>query len=181
MQIEDYLYGKKLHLPLLGSKPENMPEEDWQILDRQVLGIIRLSLSRRVAHNVTKEKSTAKLMETLSGMYEKPSTNNKVHLMKLFNLKMTESTSVTQHLNNFNTITNQLSYVEIEFDDEIRALILLASLPSSWEGMRTAVSNSVGKSKLKYDDIQDLILAEEVRRKDSGESSSSGSALNINI
>jgi hypothetical protein len=28
MQIEDYFYGKKLHLPLLGSKPENMPEED---------------------------------------------------------------------------------------------------------------------------------------------------------
>jgi len=132
MQIEDYLYGKKLHLPLLGSKPENMPEEDWQILDRQVLGIIRLSLSRRVAHNVTKEKSTARLMEALSGMYEKPSANNKVHLMKkLFNLKMTESTSVTQHLNNYNTITNQLSSVEIEFDDEIRALILLASLPSS--------------------------------------------------
>jgi acyl-activating enzyme 14 len=101
-------------------------------------------------------------------------------MKKLFNLKMTESTSVTQHLNNFNTITNQLSSVEIEFDDEIRALILLASLPSSWEGMRTAVSNSAGKSKLKYDDIRDLILAEEVRRKDSGESSSSGSALNIN-
>jgi acyl-activating enzyme 14 len=49
MQIEDYLYGKKLHLPLLGSKPENMQEEDWLLLDRQVLGIIRLSLSRRVA------------------------------------------------------------------------------------------------------------------------------------
>nr|TKR98737.1 hypothetical protein D5086_0000200540 [Populus alba] len=46
--------------------------------------------------------------------------------------------------------------------------------------MRTAVSNSAGKSKLKYDDIRDLILAEEVRKKDSGESSSSGSALNIN-
>ena len=28
MQIEDYLYGKKLHLPLLVSKPENMQEED---------------------------------------------------------------------------------------------------------------------------------------------------------
>jgi acyl-activating enzyme 14 len=50
MQIEDYLYGKKLHLPLLGSKPENMQEEEWLLLDRQVLGIIRLSLSRRVAH-----------------------------------------------------------------------------------------------------------------------------------
>jgi acyl-activating enzyme 14 len=40
MQIEDYLYGKKLHLPLLGSKPENMQDEEWLILDRQVLGII---------------------------------------------------------------------------------------------------------------------------------------------
>jgi hypothetical protein len=66
---------------------------------------------------------------------------------------MIESTSVTQHLNNFNTITNQLSSVEIEFDDEICALILLASLPNRWEGMRTAMSNSAGKSKLKYDDI----------------------------
>jgi hypothetical protein len=46
-----------------------------------------------------------------------------------------------------------LSSVEIEFDDEIRALILLASLPNRWEGMRTTMSNSAGKSKLKYDDI----------------------------
>ena len=54
----------------------------------------------------------------------------------------------------------------IEFDDEVRALILLASLPNSWEAMRMAVSNSTRKSKLKYDDIQDLILSEEVRRRD---------------
>ena len=119
-------------------------------------------------------------MAALSGMYEKPSANNKVHLMKkLFNLKMADSTSVAQHLNDFNTITNQLSSVEIEFDDEIRALILLASLPNSWEAMRMAVSNSAGKNKLKYDDIRDLILAEEVRRKDSGETSGLSSALNV--
>jgi acyl-activating enzyme 14 len=101
-------------------------------------------------------------MEALSGMYKKSLANNKVQLMKkLFNLKMTESTSVTQHLNNFNSITNQFLFVEIEFDDEICALILLASLSSNWEGMRTTVSNSAGKSKLKYKDIRDLILAEE--------------------
>ena len=79
----------------------------WTLLDRQVLGVIRLTLSRSVAHNVTKEKTTKELMATLSGMYEKPSANNKVHLMKkLFNLKMAEGTHVTQHLNEFNTITN---------------------------------------------------------------------------
>ena len=65
-------------------------------------------------------------MKALFGMYEKSSANNKVHLMKkLFNLKMAENASVAQHLNEFNTITNQLSSVEIDFDDEIRALIVL--------------------------------------------------------
>ena len=42
-----------------------------------------------------------------------------------------------------------------------------------------AVSNSTGKEKLKYNDIRDLILAEEIRRRDVGESSRSGSALNL--
>ena len=69
--------------------------------------MIRLTLSRSIAHNVTKEKITAELMVALFGMYEKPSANNKMHLMKkLFNLKIAEGMLVTQHLNEFNTITN---------------------------------------------------------------------------
>ena len=142
--------------------------------------VIRLTLSRSVAHNVVKEKTTVDLMKALSDMYEKPSANNKVHLIKkLFNLKIAENASVAQHLNEFNTITNQLSFVEIDFDDEIRALIVLASLLNSWEVMRMAVSNSTGKEKLKYNDIQDLILVEEIRRRDAGEFSRSGSVLNL--
>ena len=77
--------------------------------------MIRLKLSRSVAHNKTKEKTTIELMAALSRMYKKPSANNKVHLMKkLFNLKMAEGMPITQHLNEFNTITNQLSFVEID-------------------------------------------------------------------
>ena len=180
MQIEDYLYGRKLHLPLLGTKPEAMKAKEWAFLDRQLLGVIRLTLSRSVAHNVVKEKIIAVLMKALSGMYEKSLANNKVHLMKkLFNLKMVENASVAQHPNEFNTITNQLSSVENDFDNEIRALIVLASLPNSWVAMRMAVSNSTRKEKLKYNDIRDLILAEEIRKRDAGETSRSGSALNL--
>ena len=113
-------------------------------------------------------------------MYEKPSANNKVHLMKkLFNLKMAEGTAVAKHLNEFNTITNQLSSKEIEFDDEIRALIVLASLPNSWEAIRIAVSNSAGKGKLKYDDIRDLILSEEVCKRDACINNAEGHAFVI--
>ena len=114
-----------------------------------------------------KENTIVDLMKALSGIYEKLSANNKVHLMKkLFNLKKAKGTPVAQHLNEFNTITNQLSSMKFEFDDEVRALILLASLPNSWEAMRMKVNNFAGKSKLKYNDIQDLILSEEVHRRD---------------
>ena len=71
----------------------------------------------------------------------------------MFNLKMAENALVAQHLNEFNTIRNQLSSVEIDFDDEIRALTVLTSLPNSWVAMRMVVSNSIGKEKLKYNDI----------------------------
>ncbi|KAG2253274.1 hypothetical protein Bca52824_083410 [Brassica carinata] len=44
--------------------------------------------------------------------------------------------------------------------------------------MRAAVSNSVGTQKLKFNDVRDRILAEEVRKIDSGEASTS-SAFNV--
>ena len=180
MQIEDILYVKELHQPLLGEQADDMYDSKWALLDCKALAVIRLSLSKSVADNVVKEKTIIGLMAALSSMYEKLSANNKVHLMKkLFNLKMVEGASVAQHLNEFNTITNQLSSVEIDFDDEIHALIVLESLPNNWEAVRMIVSNSAGKSKLSYEDVRDLVLSEEVCRKDSSETSSSGAALNL--
>ena len=42
-----------------------------------------------------------------------------------------------------------------------------------------AVSNFTGTEKLKYNDIRDLILAEEIRRRDASETSGSDFALNL--
>ena len=61
MQIEDYLYGKKLHLRLLGKKPDTMKDEEWNLLDKQVLGTIRLILLRSVVHNAVKEKTNSSI------------------------------------------------------------------------------------------------------------------------
>jgi hypothetical protein len=83
-----------------------------------------------VAFNISKEKTTKGLMDTLVKLYEKPSASNKVFLMKrLFNMKMSKGGSVADHLNEFNTVTNQLSSVKVDFDDEVRDLLILCSLP----------------------------------------------------
>ena len=132
MQMEDYLYQKDLFLPLGGKakQPTAMKDEEWEVLDRKALGTIRLSLASSVAFNISKETTTEGLMSALGKMYEKPSASNKVFLMKhLFNMNMSEGGSVTDHLNEFNTVTNQLSSVSVNFDDEVRALLILCSLP----------------------------------------------------
>ena len=117
-------------------------------------------------------------MKTLVTLYEKPSDSNKVFFMKrLFNMKMVEGGSVTDHLNEFNTITSQLSSMGVNFDEEIRALLILCSLPESRNGLVMAVSNFVPRSStLKYDDVIGVILSEETCRKFLG-GSTSGSAL----
>ena len=68
-------------------------------------------------------------MDALAKLYEKPSASNKVFLMKrLFNMKMSEGGSIADHLNEFNIVTNQLSSVKVDFDDEVRDLLILCSL-----------------------------------------------------
>ena len=73
MQIEDCLYQKDLHKTLTRVKPESMTEEKWKLKDCQALGLIRLTLSRNVAFNIVKEKTTSGLLKALSNMYKKPS------------------------------------------------------------------------------------------------------------
>ncbi|GJR15594.1 hypothetical protein Tco_0798246 [Tanacetum coccineum] len=150
MQIEDYLYQKKLHEPLAEAKPTGMKAEDWTLLDRQALGAVRLSLAKNVAYNVVNEKTTYGLFKALSNMYEKPSASNKVFLIRqLVNTKMKEGASVADHVNEFNSILSRLMSVDIKFDDEVQALLLLSSLPESWSGTVTAVSGSTGRAESK--------------------------------
>jgi len=102
----------------------------------------------------------------MTDMYENLSAANKVYLMhRLFNLKMGEGISVTNHINEFNTILAQLESEQIKFQDEVKALILLSSLPDSWAATVTTVSSSTRENTLKLSDIHDLILSEDVRKK----------------
>jgi glucose-6-phosphate isomerase len=80
--------------------------------------MIRLSLEASMDFNISKEKTMKELMDELAKLYKKTLTSNKVFLMKrLFNMNMSEGRSIADHLNEFNTVTNQLSSVKGDFDD----------------------------------------------------------------
>jgi len=81
--------------------------------------MIELCLSYLVRLNVSGEDSTKKLWDKLGRLYQSKSLVNKLFLInKLHLLRMSEGSSVTDHLNVFNTIIIQLSYVDIKITEE---------------------------------------------------------------
>jgi len=72
MQMEDYLYQKDLYLPLSGKtkKLTAMTDEEWNLLDKNALRIIRLCLVASVTFNILKETTTEGLIKVLSKLYE---------------------------------------------------------------------------------------------------------------
>ena len=107
-----------------------------------------------MAFNIIKEKTTSYILKAMSNMYEKLSAMNKVYLMRrLFNLQMSKGGSVVGHINEFNMIVSQLNSVKINFEDEIKTLILMSSLPESWDTVVAAISSFQESEKLKFDKI----------------------------
>ena len=60
-------------------------------------------------------------------------------------------------------IVSQLNYVDINFEDEMKALILMSSLIESWDIVVAAISSFRGSEKLKFDEIRDIVLRETGR------------------
>ena len=93
-------------------------------------------------------------------------------------MKISKGGSVADHLNEFNMVTNQLSSIKLDLDDEFKDLLILCSLPERWNILVKVVSNSVSGSKtLKFDDVVGVILSEEMQWKITCETSSN--ALNM--
>ena len=67
--------------------------------------------------------------------------------------------------------------MDINFEDEIKALILMSSLPESWDTVVAAISSSRGSETLKFDEIRDIVHSESIRKREVGDSS--GSALRV--
>ena len=167
MQIEDVLFQKSLHQPLFGrdQKPTDMSDEKWNLLDRQALATIRLTLSQKVAFNVRNEKTTLGLIEALSDVYQKPSAANKARLIKsLVKMRMSSNESVAEYLNRFNSLSAQIDSLSIKIEEEVKALLLLAGLPDSWDSYAATISNAKGKDALAVSDVVSALLDEESRR-----------------
>ena len=89
---------------------------------------------------------------------------NKLFLRKkLYNLRIKDGDSVTEHMNAFNTVVSQLSSIDIKISDEDKCISLLCSLPESWDSLVIAIGCNT--TTLNFYDIVSALLSEEMRRR----------------
>jgi hypothetical protein len=126
-----------------------------------------MCLAVSIDFNISKEKTTKNQMKELAKLYEKPSSSNKVFLMKiLFNMNMSGGGSVVDHLNEFNMVINELSFIGAKFDDEVRALLILCLFQEKYNGLVMAMRNFIsGSNTLNFFYVVGVILSEEMRWK----------------
>ena len=91
----------------------------------------------------------------------------------MMTFKYQDGTPLADHWNTFQGIMNQLSAMGIKFDEEVQGLLLLGSLPDTWETFRTSLSNSAPDGVMSMDLAKSGILNEEMRRRSQTSSSQS--------
>jgi hypothetical protein len=108
--------------------------------DRKVLAHIHLHLSNNILQEVLEEKSTTALWLKLESICMYKDLTGKMHIkMKLFSHKLQEGGSVLTHISVFKEIVADLTSMEVKFDDEDLALLLLCSLPALFSNFRDTI------------------------------------------
>ena len=173
-KMKDLLFVKKMHLPVFASnKPQSLNDEEWEFEHLQVCGYIRQWVEDNVRNHIVNETHAKSLWDKLETLYASKTGNNKLFLLKqLMNIRYKEGTPISDHINDFQGVLDQLSGMGVKFDDEIQGLWLLNTLPDSWETLRVSLTNSAPSGVVTMEYTKSGVLNEEMRRRSQASSSS---------
>ena len=168
-KMKNILIQQDLHTCILGiaHKPEDMTKEAWDKADLKAMSSIELHLSNEVTYNIMEETTFKGTWDMLEKLYMGKTLSNKLFLKNhLYNLRMEEGDDLMEHLKVFNRCINDLLRVEVKYEEEDKALLLLRSLPASFKHFRTTLM--FGKETLRFEEVVQDIISHVKMNKSSG-------------
>ena len=98
--------------------------------------------------NFNEENKAHELWEKIGIMLENKNAVNRVLVFrKIVRLRYQDGSSMAEHMNAFYDLINQITLLEVPLADEVLALLLLGSLPDSWETLVVTVGNAEPEGK----------------------------------
>ncbi|KAI3414477.1 uncharacterized protein J3R85_016223 [Psidium guajava] len=153
-----------------GKYLDDMTSAKIEEMDEKAHSAIQLSLNDKVLREVADEETAAGLWSKLESLYMKKSLTSRLYLkQRLYTLKMREGTPVQEHLDEFNKIVLDMKNLDIKLDDEDQALIVLCSLPASYENFVNSML--YGRESITLEDVKASLNSTELRTKLNGNTS----------
>ncbi|KAJ0105981.1 hypothetical protein Patl1_17772 [Pistacia atlantica] len=141
--------GTKKALREKAKKPETMTNAKSEDIDEKALSSIQLALTSDVLREILEVKTTAEAWKKLENKYQTKSLTNRLQLkQRLYTLQMLEGSPLNSHLAEFSSIITNLSKIDVKFEDEDQALLLLCSLPASYKNFRNTMIYDRGELPL---------------------------------
>ncbi|KAE8684439.1 GDSL esterase/lipase [Hibiscus syriacus] len=167
-EVLDALFQQGLDIAIEGEKPDGVEEKEWKRINRMACGTLRSCLSREQKYAFSKETSASKLWKALEEKFLKKSGQDKLYMKKrLFLFNYVPGTTMNDHITSFNQLVTDLMNMDVTFEDEDLALMLMGSLPDEFEYLETTLLH--GKVYVSLSEVTAALYSYELRKKDKQE------------
>nr|GEW73529.1 retrovirus-related Pol polyprotein from transposon TNT 1-94 [Tanacetum cinerariifolium] len=144
--------------------PADMEAQTKAELNKKAHSAVILCLGNKVLREVTEEMTAAGVLSKLETLYMTKSLANKLYLKKkLYTFYMPARRKISEHIDEFNKIVLDLANIEVKFKDEDLALLLLTSLPASYEHFMDTLL--YGREALTLEDVMATLNSKEIKER----------------
>nr|GEY32997.1 Gag-Pol polyprotein [Tanacetum cinerariifolium] len=143
--------------------PVDMEAQTKAGLNKKAHSAIILCLGNKVLREVTRETTAAGVWSKLETLYMTNSLANKLYLKKkLYTFYMSAGRKISEHIDEFNKIVLDFANIEVKFEDKYLALLLLTSLPASYEHFVDTLL--YGQEALTLEDVMATLNSKEIKK-----------------
>jgi hypothetical protein len=181
LQMEAVLVKNEMWGYVNGSieKPNNEENTIWEENDKKARADLILAINPNELRQIKNCVTSNGIWKKLKELYESKGPARKATLLKqLIMSKMNEGETMKNHLNNFFNIIDKLEEMELKIVDDLVTILLLYSIPDSYENFRIAVE-SRDDDELPKPETLKIKLTEEYEARKSRENPNSPGALLI--
>ncbi|KAH9725397.1 hypothetical protein KPL70_007865 [Citrus sinensis] len=161
---------------VLKNKRHLYDEKIWDRMNEKACGQIRSCLTKEVKYLVKDEECAMTLWHTLEEKYLLKSPENRLRAMsQVYGFRMKPGVSMHDHVSRFEKLLADLKNLDEDIKDEVKAMILLHSLPEKYDHFVTTLI--YGKSVIVFKDICIALTSLEIQNNDKNSERASSEVL----